>query len=150
MQNLILLFLGLDGTRPCNNKFIAFKSEITLLGIILNENLSWHSQVLKVVSKCNLGLFYLRKLQHYVDTPTQVQLYYAFIHSHLSYSTSAWFSSYYTAYNPIYMVQNKALRIISNTKVPNSVSKYYKDYAILTFYQLGLYRLFLVSARIIS
>lgn len=88
--------------------------ESKYLGLIINHNLSWipHIEFLKNKVSKFIGVLY--RISKFVDTTTKLKIYYAFIHSHLTYLNTIWGSAADSSINTIQILQNKAIKLIYN------------------------------------
>ena len=68
----------------CNEKSTKF------LGIYLDEHLSWSYHIAQVKKKVSMALFSLKQVKRVLPTECLKTLYYALVHSHLSYGIIAW------------------------------------------------------------
>lgn len=64
--------------------------EITYLGVIIDENLKWQSQINKTVTRVRRTIYKFRELRKYLDKKILRQVYFALIQSVLQYAISAW------------------------------------------------------------
>ncbi len=64
--------------------------QITLLGVIIADDLSWSLQANKVRAKVNGRLGVLRRFGRVLNTKTRLQLYNAFVKPHLMYCLPVW------------------------------------------------------------
>ena len=64
---------------------------IRFLGVlIIDESLSWSSQIHDLVSKLARSTYLLARIKHFIDIHCRKAFYYAFIHSKLEYSILIW------------------------------------------------------------
>ena len=100
-------------------------TQTKFLGIWLDKNLDWnkHIDILLRKLKQNVGL--LRKSKNMLDKMALRSLYYAHIHSHLSYSISIWGSMLNNKQiQKLQKLQNTCLGILEPTlKIPDSLKK---------------------------
>lgn len=71
-------------------------SEITYLGVIIDENLKWQSQISKTITRIRRTIYKFRELRKYLNTQILRQVYYAIIQSVLQYAISAWGGANFT------------------------------------------------------
>ena len=76
------------------------------------------------------------KLKHIVPLRILIRLYYAFFHSHLLYGVLVWSATYTSYLQPINILQNKALSIISNKQRWTNSTILYSGLKILKFQDL--------------
>jgi hypothetical protein len=83
----------------------------TFLGVAINSNLNWDTHVDTLSKKMSRGIFMLRRLNGRVSTEVLKSIYYAHIHSHLSYCTIVW--GHHSSASQIFILQKLAVRILS-------------------------------------
>lgn len=87
-------------------------TSLKFLGFVLQSNLKWDLHIDSVASKVSKGIFMLRSLSNSVGSDILLTVYYAYIHSHLSYGTALWANSGYA--NKIFILQKRAVRLLSS------------------------------------
>ena len=81
------------------------------LGLWLDSNLSWDKHLSVICSKMKQNLGLLRKCKNYLDSRTLKTMYYAHIHSHLSYSILVWGSILKESnFKKLQRIQNACIR----------------------------------------
>ena len=65
-------------------------TSVKFLGVELDENLTWQQHILMTGKKINNGLFALNQVKHILPTQTLITIYFALIHSHLTYCLEIW------------------------------------------------------------
>ena len=109
----------------------------TYLGIIIDSNLNWKKQdeyIVKKKIKGNIGI--LCKLRHFVNKEILVSLYYALIYPLLTYGISSWGCTYETNLKPVFLLQKKAVRIITFSAYDDSSSPLFKELSIIKLFDL--------------
>ena len=124
-----------------NNKTIAETDEIKFLGIIIDKNLSWSSQIKKLLSDFRpiSGLFF--RLSEYTPKKILIMLYNSFIHSKLCYSIDSWGNASAVHLNKIIKFQKKLLRIIYRKPFRYHTNELFKKSDILKVDKLYVYKL---------
>ena len=77
-------------TVPHDGTSIKTEQSSRLLGLVVDQALSFHEHIQLVCKRMNYGSHLLRKALPYLKQPLLLQLYYAFIHSHLIYCLEVW------------------------------------------------------------
>ena len=97
-----------------NNQVIKTQLSIKLLGILLDENLSWKEHLKLTENKIskNIGLIY--KAKPYLNKDTLLALYFSYIHSYIIYTNLVCSSTKRTYLRKINSQQKHALRLIHN------------------------------------
>ena len=96
------------------NNNIERKSSIKILGVILDEHISWFDHVRTVENKIakNIGLLY--RVSQFLNEDSLKTVYFLYIHSYLNYANIAWVSTYATNLKRVYLKQKHAVRIVFN------------------------------------
>ena len=95
-----------------NSECIKQVKEHKLLGIIIDDQLSWNAHVdhlCKVVSK---NLFLLSKIVDFIDVPTRKMFYNAHIQSHIDYSSTVWDGCSEACFRRLNSLHRRAVRLI--------------------------------------
>ena len=100
---------------------------IKYLGVMLDDQLSWDFHVQYLNKKLSSACGILGKVKYYVDIPTLIEIYHALFKSRLQYAIISWGSANTTTLQPLRIIQNRALRHISQA----STSANYKKSNIL-------------------
>ena len=89
---------------------------IKYLGIYIDSNLNWKSHIDYIARKVKSSIGILSKLRYYVDNRIIINLYYALIYPFLIYGMIAWGSTYHSNVQPLFILQNKTVRIMTFSK----------------------------------
>ena len=76
---------------------------IKYLGIIIDSNLSWKSQVSYIAKTIKRNIGILSKLRYYVNSGLLVKLYYALIYPILTYGLISWGNTYSSTTQPSFI-----------------------------------------------
>ena len=85
-------------------------------------------------AKRNIGL--ISKLRYFVNTNTLVSLYYALIYPFFIYSLIAWGNTYESNVRPLFIVQKRAIRIITFSSFTEHTSPIFKSLKIVKFFDI--------------
>jgi hypothetical protein len=102
------------------------------LGLIIDETLSWNEHVDQIAAKLCSACYALRNLKHIVPQSTLRTVYYAYVHSILSYGIIFWGRS--SNVSKLFILQKGIIRIINNTGVRESCREAFKNMEIITLY----------------
>ena len=83
------------------------------LGVIFDSHLSWKNHVSYISKKIKRNIGILCKARHYVNLEILANLYYSFVYPYLTYGIVAWGHTYQSTVNPLFVLQKKALRLIT-------------------------------------
>ncbi len=65
-------------------------SEFNFLGLTLDENLTWKSNINKISKKISKSMGILNKLKHFLPIKTKIMIYNSLILSHLNFGILTW------------------------------------------------------------
>ena len=123
-------------TIKLNSSILQVSNNINYLGVIIDFKLLFKEHILKLKSKLSRAVGIMCKLKHIVPIRIIIRLYYAFFHSYLLYGLLVWSATYTSYLQPIKILQNKALHVISNKKRWTNSSILYSCLKILKFQDL--------------
>ena len=124
-----------------DNKNLKQEKSIKYLGIYIDSCLSWKVHIDYIAKKIKKNVGILSKLRHYVDITVLINLYYALIYPFLIYGILVWGITYPTTLQPIYILQKKALRLISFSPFDAHSSPLFKSLNIIKFHDLVDYHI---------
>ena len=101
------------------------------MGIFVDEHLSFKPHVIFLEKKIARYVGVFAKLSYYLPCNTLIILYYSLVHTHLDYALPLRGATYKSYLMKLKRLQNKALRIISKTKIRGKITPQYYKYEIL-------------------
>ncbi len=107
------------------NEQIAKVGNTKFLGIQMDDKLNWKKHLDYCKNKMSSGLYALKTVKHLLPPQQLKSLYYTLIHPYLNYGTILWGSAAKTSLKRIQVLQNKAIRAISNSKYNDPVIPLY-------------------------
>ena len=110
------------------------EKHIKYLGLFIDSHLCWKYHILHITKKIKRCIGILSKIRFFVSQQVLVQLYYSLIYPFLTYSLTAWGNTYNTSLQPLFILQKKAVRIITFSE--------YKAHSSPLFYRLEILKLF--------
>ena len=113
--------------------------EVSFLELILDGVLSWKKHIDQLTGKLCLACYVLRNIREVMSRDILKSVYFAHIHSLLSYGIIFWGSSSYA--KKIFMIQKKSIRIITNSKPTESCRHHFINLEIMTMYSQYIYSL---------
>ena len=129
----------------CNQKYITKATMTKLLGLIIDDILTWKQHIDQIVSKMCTACCTIQNIKSLVSLDTLRIIYSVHIHSILSYGIIFWGNSSYI--NKIFILQKKIIRIIMNTKTRDSCRELFKDMKILPMYSRYIYSFILYTVN---
>ena len=97
-----------------NHKKIKQVCNATVLGVELDDKLSWNRHIDKVAKKVTSGIGAIRKIRDCVDRDTLISIYNALINPHFDYCSEVWDTLGVELSNRLQKLQNRAARVIMN------------------------------------
>jgi hypothetical protein len=145
----ILHFDSDPGDIKIDNTKVEVVSEFKLLGIWLDNKLSWKKQANYTISKIKPVIYHLKKLKHILDINNKRLIYNGLIHSRLCYGLPIWMGVSNGLQTRIQTLQNKAIRAIYNMNYTDSVKQVMEDQNYLNFTQTATYMTMLLVRSIV-
>lgn len=114
-----------------NNINITKTNEFKYLGIIFDNNLTWHLHLQYIKSKLVplTGIF--RKISKYTPFKSKRTIFYALFHPYVLYGLPIWGSACKTNMDQIQKLQNRALKNLYNMPFRTPTSKVHKETEVL-------------------
>ena len=119
-----------------NDKIIKQCYSVKYLGILIDSNLGWKSQIECIAKKIKRSVGVLSKLRYYVHTNILTNLYYTLIYPFLIYGMIVWGNTYPSAIQPLFVLQKKAMRIITFSEYNEHSSPLFKLLNIIKIFDL--------------
>jgi len=111
---------------------IKSSSYTKFLGLTMDDSLSWKAHIDQMMSKLNTACFVIRKIQAIMSLETLRMVYFAYIHSIISYGIIFWGNQPYS--DKIFKIQKRVIRIITSSRRRDSCRKLFKNLGILPLY----------------
>ena len=124
-----------------NNENINRERVSKFLGILIDENLSWKNQISAVHTKVSRNLGILYKSRHILPKHLLRQLYFSFIHSHLSYGNIAWASTNKTKLFALHRRQKQSIRAICFKDRTTPSKPLFEELNIMNIYELNFFQI---------
>ena len=118
---------------------LASSTTSVMLGVKFDENLRWFDHIDDVSAKLRSNCYGLKSLSYYCSRGTLLSVYYATIHSHLSYGILNWGASSEAV--RVFLLQKYAIRIICGLSPTMSCRDYFKELKVLTVTGLYIYKI---------
>ena len=118
--------------------------ETTFLGVIIDNKLKWFAHIRYISKKIAKGIGIILKSRKFSSNETLLSLYHTFVYPYLSYCIHVWGKAYNTHLNDLFVLQNKAMRIIHGVPPRTNMDNFYIETNILTVkhifnYHIGLF-----------
>ena len=117
------------------------------LGLVIDEKLTWKLHVDSVSSCIAPYVGMLRRIRPFVNKTTSMKLYYAYIHSRLTYCLPVWSSCSIEQKMRLQRLQNKAIKFIEQKPLRTPSSELFDD-KLISFLHLCDYEVILFIQKI--
>jgi hypothetical protein len=111
------------------NKQISSIQSTKCLGLMIDNNLSWHCHIDQIISKLNKASYVIRSLKPLLSSESLKMVYFSTVHSIISYGIIFWGIS--THSKLIFKIQKRIIRIIMNSGNMASCRDLFKKLDIL-------------------
>jgi hypothetical protein len=132
--------LTTDISISINDQQIQRVQNTKFLGIVLDEKLTWKEHISNVRKKVSKGIGILYKCRKYLSKQTLLNLYYSFIYPYLCYGIEVWGNTFDCYINPLFILQKKAIKIITCSKKKTKSAPLFKDLEILKLKDLYVFK----------
>lgn len=102
---------------------------VKTLGITLDTRLTWSTQIITLCSNLATQIYVMRQLHPFLDSFSLKSVYYALVHSHITYGILLWGKSSYI--QRVFSLQKAAVRIIHGAEYGTHCQPLFKKYKIL-------------------
>ena len=128
--------IGINFQLSINDKIIKQCYSVKYLGILIDSNLGWKSQIECIAKKIKGSVGVLSKLRYYVHTNILINLYYTLIYPFLIYCIIVWGNTYPSTIQPLFVLQKKAMRIMTFSEYNEHSSPLFKLLNIIKIFDL--------------
>ena len=102
-----------------NNESIPQVSSHRLLGIILDQNLTWCDHIDMLLNRISSKIYQLSRIKNFIDINTRKLFYFAYIQPYFDYCSSVWGHTYSSHTKRLSSIQRRALRGVNNNEISN-------------------------------
>jgi hypothetical protein len=124
--------------RICNNNVEKKYRTIKLLGIYLDENLTFQGNHEHLVAKLSRSIYMLNRVKNILPQKALQTLYHSLFHSHLTYCATLTNCTSRANVEGIFKLQKKAIRIVTKSPRLAHTDPIFKKHNVLTFHQVIL------------
>ena len=108
-----------------NNKPLQRVGEVKYLGLVISKELNWVEHINKIKKKIIPFVGVFKRLMSYLPQKTLINIYYAHIHTHLTYMSPIWASAPKYKIKELCVLQNKVIKLIlRKPRLTPSISLY--------------------------
>ena len=102
------------------------------LGMYIDCHLTWHDHIIYLAS-ISKNINIMVKLKNYVSKATFISVYYSLIYPYLIYACTLWGNNYNAPLSQIVKLKNKAVRVINDVPLMESITPHYTSLGLLKF-----------------
>lgn len=113
-------------------------SSVNLLGICLDDRLSWDAHILKLKVKLSSSVYVIRHLRNTLAFNALISIYYSLFHSHISYGVQLWGNA--PGAQKIFKLQKKVVRLMGNLGYREHCRPHFVRMQILTLPCMHVYQ----------
>lgn len=113
------------------------------LGVMLDSNLSWTSNIDTVCKKLNSAYYAILQLKNTLYPKQLLQVYYSLVYSHISYHIVLWGNS--PNASRVFIMQKRIIRLIFNLDFQQTCREHFRNHKILTFPSIYIYKCILYA-----
>lgn len=156
VKTQFMIFKTKQRMLPCipqvtlDSHLIAAADCVSFLGIKLDPNLKFTNHIALVKQKTAYGIRALIKSRAFFSEHALLSLYFAFIHSHITYGIASWGNTYSCHLLSIQHIQNQAIRIITNSSFYSDALPLLKANSILPVSGLFKYHLSIIFFKLLN
>lgn len=111
-------------------------SQVTYLGVVIDDKLTWSDHLDKLCSKLSSALYVLRRLRQISSDDTTKAAYFALFEAHVRYGIAVWGNSSRRNTKRVLVLQKKAVRILAGLGHRESCRTAFKQLKVLTVVNL--------------
>ena len=104
------------------------------LGVLVDSKFTWKEQITAVHNKVAKSIGILNKVKVLLETPVLLTLYYTLIMPYLNYCSIVWGNTYTSNLSSLYLLQKRALRIVTKVGYYEHTKPLFYDYKLLNIY----------------
>ena len=122
-----------------NDKNIEQVRELTFLGIVMDECLTWNHHIMKISKKLIRASGIIAKVRHFVNRNTIKLIYYALVYPYLTYGNLIWGYTYKTKIDKIMKIQKKIVRLMLFRSYLEHKKELFEELSILDIFKINNY-----------
>jgi hypothetical protein len=120
------------------------------LGVYLDSKLSFKKHLCYIKGKVARGIGIICKARKILNRDTLSNLYYSFVYPHIVYCIEVWGNAADEHVNPLYLLQKKCVRIITNSSKFASSKPLFTSLEFLTVSQIYAFRMYLFRYKFMN
>ena len=111
------------------NKHITNIHSTKFLGLTTDTSMSWKDHIKELTSKLHKACYAIKSINPFVSLNVLIMIYFCYVHSIISYGITFCGNSYHS--QCIFIIKNRIIRVIKNTKKGDSCRELFEQLNIL-------------------
>jgi hypothetical protein len=128
-----------------NHNYISTVTQTNFLGLIIDDTLTWKQQTDQLIKRMSSVSYALRQVKYSLPIETLKMIYLAHVHTIMSYGVIFWGNS--SCAKKVFKLQEKIIRIITNTRPRDSCREIFRNIQIMTLYSQNIYSIILFTVN---
>ena len=125
---------------PFQGNSIEATSSAKLLGITINDSLSWADHINNVIKKCNSYLYLLSRIKNFLSIETRKRFYNAYILPHFDFCCIIWGNCTSSLEDKLIKFQKRAARVILDSDYSTPSTALFSKLKWMTFHERVIYQ----------
>ena len=125
---------------PFQGNSIEATSSAKLLGITINDSLSWTDHINNVIKKCNSYLYLLSRIKNFLSIETRKRFYNAYILPHFDFCCIIWGNCTSSLEDKLIKFQKRAARVILDSDYSTPSTALFSKLKWMTFHERVIYQ----------
>ena len=130
-----------------DNMIIKRTDQIKFLGVIIDENITWNNHINILENKISKNIGAMHRAKFLLDKQSLKHIYFAFVHSYITYANIAWASTCKTKLVKLYNKQKHASRIMYNKDKYTHAKPLMKSLNALNIFQINIYQILVLMFK---
>lgn len=122
-----------------NGFTLTASEQVKFLGVSLDHNFNFFSQIDEVCIRLNKGFYVINSLKNVLNKDSLLNVYYALIYSSIAYSINVWGQS--SDIDRVFILQKRVIRLIFNLSYRESCRQTFKNSKLFTVTSIYLMKL---------
>ena len=123
---------------------------VKFLGVSIDENLKWKSQISLIKSKLSRSIGILYKTHKYLDQSILRIIYFSFIHPYLTYGNIVWASLPFSRLKQVFKKQKQACKLVFKNQTSHKLNKtldYMKLLGVMNVYEINVFQILKLMSK---
>jgi hypothetical protein len=116
-----------------NNIEIDLVKEVSFLGVILDEHLTWKAHIFHVARKMSKSIGIVKRASFCLSSNSLITLYYSLVYPYMQYCILVWGSTYPSNLYRIVLLQKRIIRIVDKSAYDAHTEPIFRKLKIFPF-----------------